>query len=51
MSSNVNAVRALVVAADPLARAGLATLLASQPGCIVVGQVAADAELANALPV
>ncbi len=51
MSPDVNAVRALVVAADPLARAGLATLLASQPGCIVVGQVAADAELANALPV
>ena len=47
----MNAVRALVVAADPLARAGLATLLASQPGCFVVGQVAADAELANTLPV
>jgi DNA-binding NarL/FixJ family response regulator len=31
--------RVLVTADDPLARAGLATLLAAQPGCEVVGQV------------
>lgn len=30
--------RLLVVAEDPLARAGLATILADQPGCEVVGQ-------------
>jgi len=35
----------LVVADDPLARAGLATLLAGQPGCSVVGQVAGDVDL------
>ena len=39
-------VRVLVVADDPLARAGLATLLAGQPGCSVVGQVAGDVDLA-----
>jgi two-component system nitrate/nitrite response regulator NarL len=31
--------RVLITADDPLARAGLATLLASQPDCVVVGQV------------
>ena len=36
----------LVVADDPLARAGLAALLAGQPGCSVVGQVAGDVDLA-----
>ena len=36
----------LVVADDPLARAGLATLLAGQPGCSVVGQAAGDVDLA-----
>ena len=41
-------IRVLVVAEDPLARAGLATLLANQPGCIVAGQVAVDSELATA---
>ena len=43
--------RVLVVAGDPLARAGLATLLANQPGCEVVGQVAGDADLPDALDV
>ncbi len=43
--------RVLVVAGDPLARAGLATLLANQPGCEVVGQLASDAELLNALDI
>jgi DNA-binding NarL/FixJ family response regulator len=33
--------RALIVADDPLARAGLSALLAGQEGCVVVGQVAA----------
>jgi two-component system nitrate/nitrite response regulator NarL len=49
--SHPESIRVLIVAEDPLARAGLATLLANQPGCIVAGQVAMDPELANALPV
>jgi DNA-binding NarL/FixJ family response regulator len=48
---NRETLRVLVVAEDPLARAGLATLLADQPGCIVAGQVAVDSELATAVPV
>ena len=38
--------RVLVVADDPLARAGLAAMLAAQPGCDVVGQVSSEADLA-----
>jgi DNA-binding NarL/FixJ family response regulator len=38
--------RVLIVANDPLARAGLATLLTGQPGCIVVGQIATGTDLA-----
>jgi two-component system nitrate/nitrite response regulator NarL len=37
--------RILVAADDPLARAGLATLLAGQPGWSVVGRIAMDADL------
>ncbi len=37
--------RVLVVADDPLARAGLAALLSSQPACTVVGQVSAAEDL------
>ena len=37
----------LVVADDPLTRAGLAALLAGQPGCSVVGQVAGDVDFAG----
>ena len=43
--------RVLVVADDLLARAGLAALLAQQPGCTVVGQVAGDVDLSAALDV
>jgi DNA-binding NarL/FixJ family response regulator len=43
--------RVLIVADDPLARAGLAALLSAQPGCSVVGQVAEDGELTAALDV
>ena len=43
--------RVLVVADDPLARAGLAALLAAQPGATVVGQVAGEAGLSSALNV
>ena len=44
-------IRVLIVAEDPLARAGLATLLADQPSAIVVGQVALDTELPDAAQV
>jgi DNA-binding NarL/FixJ family response regulator len=44
-------VRVLVVADDPLARAGLAALLSGQPECTVTGQVSGDAELTAALDV
>jgi two-component system nitrate/nitrite response regulator NarL len=47
----VNDLRVLIVADDPLARAGLAALLADQPGCVVVGQVAGEADLPAALDV
>ena len=50
-STNLNPVRVLVVADDPLARAGLATLLSSQPNCNVVAQVTNDGDLANAVQV
>ena len=42
---------ALVVADDLLARAGLAALLAGQPGCSVIGQVPADSDLPAMLEV
>jgi two-component system nitrate/nitrite response regulator NarL len=44
-------VRVLIIADDPLARAGLATLLADQPRCEVVGQVPTDSDLPIALEV
>ena len=44
-------VRVLIVADDPLARAGLAALLAGQPECAVVGQVAREANLVEAVAV
>ena len=39
------------MAQDPLARAGLAALLADQPGCEVVGQVGGEVDLSTALEV
>jgi DNA-binding NarL/FixJ family response regulator len=47
----VNDLRVLIVADDPLARAGLGALLADRPGWVVVGQVAEDADLSSALDV
>lgn len=41
--------RVLIVAGDPLARAGLAALLADQPGCLIVGQVDEEADLPPAI--
>jgi two-component system nitrate/nitrite response regulator NarL len=43
--------RVLVIASDPLARAGLATLLADQPGCTVVGQITGDSDWETELDV
>ena len=37
--------RILVIADDPLARAGLATLLAEQPGCAVIGRASGGDDL------
>ena len=37
--------KVLIIADDPLARAGLAALLSDQPHCTVVGQVAGDSDL------
>jgi DNA-binding NarL/FixJ family response regulator len=37
--------RVLIIADDPLARAGLATLLADQPGLVIVGRIAVEADL------
>ncbi|MFC1975119.1 LuxR C-terminal-related transcriptional regulator [Chloroflexota bacterium] len=49
--TTTNNLRILIVADDPLARAGLATLLADQPGCTVVGRVAEGTDLAAELDV
>lgn len=45
MSSDSADIRVLVVAADPLARAGLATLLSDQPGWIIAGQSSGEADI------
>jgi two-component system nitrate/nitrite response regulator NarL len=39
----LNDLRILIIADDPLARAGLAMLLSDQPGCAVVGQLGGEA--------
>jgi two-component system nitrate/nitrite response regulator NarL len=49
--STAKDLRVLIVADDPLARAGLAALLADQPECTVVRQVAEDTDLLAALDV
>jgi two-component system nitrate/nitrite response regulator NarL len=45
MPVSVNNVRVLIIAGDPLARAGLAALLANQPMLAIVGQVAPAVDL------
>lgn len=42
-------IRILVIAGDPLARTGLAALIAAMPDCRVVGEVPYDAELSDAI--
>lgn len=44
-------IRVLIVADDPLARAGLAALLAGQEGCAVVGQASGADDLSAALAI
>ena len=44
-------IRVVVLAEDPLARAGLAAMLSSQPGCEVVGQLTPNDVLLDALEV
>jgi DNA-binding NarL/FixJ family response regulator len=51
MVSSLSPLRVLIVAADPLARAGLAALLAATPGCSVMGQSSGEAELGRELAV
>ena len=51
MISTVDGLRVLVVADDPLARAGLGALLADHPGCFVVGQVGREADLPDMIEV
>ena len=48
-SGPLETLRVLIVAEDPLARAGLAALLADQPECRVVGQMAPGPDLAPVL--
>lgn len=43
--------RVLIIADDPLVRAGLATLLADQPGLSIVGRIAATADLSTQLDI
>jgi two-component system nitrate/nitrite response regulator NarL len=43
--------RILIVADDPLVRAGLAALLAEQPGCLVAGRVTGADDLGAALEI
>ena len=51
MQDVMDDLRVLVVAADPLARAGLATMLSGRPGYTVVGQVSDDVDLPAMLEV
>jgi len=46
MATQHNHIRILVVSGDPLSRAGMAALLADQPGCNVVAQVDDGVDLA-----
>jgi two-component system nitrate/nitrite response regulator NarL len=51
VTSDATALRLLIVADDPLARTGLATLLSDQPDCTISGQVPGGADLSAALDV
>lgn len=49
MTNPLPDLRILILADDSLARAGLAALLAGQPGCIIAGQVASSDDLLEAI--
>ena len=51
MAEATGDLRVLVVATDPLARAGLGAVLAGHPGFIVVGQVGAGPDISSSLEV
>jgi two-component system, NarL family, nitrate/nitrite response regulator NarL len=51
MVSSLLPLRVLIVADDPLARAGLAAMLTGVPDCRVVGQSRGDGDMATALEV
>ena len=51
MVSSLPPLRVLIVADDPLARAGLAAMLTGVPDCRVVGQSRGDGDMATALEV
>ncbi len=40
--------RILIIADDPLARAGLATLMTGQPGCVIAGQIGGELDWRDA---
>ncbi len=50
-SSFLDDLRVLIIADDPLSRAGLATLLAGLPGCTIVGQIDTSVNLADELEI
>src|SRR5512133_3559739 len=47
----MNETRVLIIADDPLARAGLASILANRSDCTVIGQIAGDGDIGAALDV
>ena len=51
MVSSLPPLRVLIVADDPLARAGLAAMLTGVPDCRVVGQSRGDGDVVTALEV
>lgn len=51
MSSLADNLRLLIVADDPLVRAGLAAILANQPNYTIVGQTAGEADLLTELDI
>jgi DNA-binding NarL/FixJ family response regulator len=51
MASSLPRLRVLIIADDPLARAGLAAMLASHPDCHIAGQSGTGADMGAALEV
>jgi DNA-binding NarL/FixJ family response regulator len=51
MELSLSRLRVLIIADDPLARAGLAAMLAGHPDCHIVGQSGTDTDMGTALEV